>query len=95
MSWFTVSLDDKTVKMKVMDVAEGQNIEDYGCAGCRRSSAKMEPVGDWTQCGFEYDKVATVFYCKKCDNYFALRYLVFHDWTGFDEGYKLGQSDGF
>jgi len=95
MAWFTVSLDEKTIRMKVMTVAEGHNIEDYGCAGCRRSSAKMVPVGDWTQQGFEYDSVTTVFHCVKCENYFALNYKIVHQWATFDEGYRLGQSDEF
>lgn len=78
---FKFYIGDKAKKMPYFEVGHDKDISDYGCPICRRSSDKLKPVTDITQYGFEYDKVVTVFYCKKCKQYVAVSYLLWAHWT--------------
>lgn len=92
---FSMCIGDKPVKMPLVTVSDGESMENYGCPTCKRSSAKMKPIVDVIQYGFEYDKCTTVFHCRKCKKHVAIRYTLFHKWAYDAPENSVGQRDAF
>jgi len=78
---FTITINEKAVRMPLFHVDEDKSMDDFGCPCCKRSITKLKSTMDITQLGFEYDKVTTVFYCRKCKKYMALSYKLWAHWT--------------
>lgn len=92
---FSLSIGDKPVKMALVTVSDGENIENYGCPTCKRSSAKLQAVCDVIQYGFECDKCTTIFYCHLCERHTAIQYTLFHEWSYDAPETEVTQRDAF